>query len=88
MAYGSQLSATTQVKVGLGKLIGLVFSSTSSGTLVVYDTPDGDTNDTKIINTLTPAAGSTYYFGPNGIQFNKGLYLVVANTLQFTVIYE
>ena len=87
MAYYKQLSATTQVKIGLGKIRGLLFSSTSSGTIVVYDSKSASTSDPVIINTLTPAAGSFYPFG-EGIQFNDGLYVVVANTLQFTVIYE
>lgn len=89
MAYYKQLSATAQVKVGLGKLKGILISSTSSGTLVVYDTPDADTsNDPKIIETLTPAAGALYSFPADGIQFSNGLYVVVANTLVFTLIYE
>ena len=88
MANYAQMSATGQVKVGAGKLIGLVISSTSTGTLTIYDTKDGDTNDPKIIDTLTPAAGAVYYFGPNGIWFNNGLYCVEANTLVWTVIYE
>jgi hypothetical protein len=87
MAYYKQASATNQVKVGTGKLFGFIFSSTSSGTITVYDTLDGDTNDPKIIETITPTAGTVLSF-PVGIQFNKGLYLVVANTLQFTVVYE
>lgn len=89
MAYYKQLSATAQVKDQLGKFIGLVISSTSSGTLKVYDSaPNVGTSGTVMINTLTPAAGSTYYFGPNGMQFNEGLYIVAANTIEFTVIYE
>lgn len=88
MAYYKQLGATDQVKVGMGKLKGIVISSTSSGTLTVYDTPDGDTNDPKILNTITPSAAASYTFGLDGVQFNKGLYVVVANTLQFTLIYE
>lgn len=88
MAYYFQGSASAQIKPSQGRLIGLVFSSTSSGTIVVYDSPDGDTNDPKIINTLTPAAGTAMFFGPGGIQFNKGLYVAVSATLEFTVIYE
>ena len=88
MAYYRQMSATGQVKVGAGKLISLTISSTSSGTIVIYDTHDGDTNDPKIIDTLTPAAGAIYYWGPNGLQFNNGLYCVEANTLVWTIGYE
>lgn len=88
MAYYKQMSGTDQVKVGAGKLISITISSTTTGTLTLYDTPDGDTNDPKIIDTLTPAAGSHYYFGPNGLQFNKGLYAVEGNTLVWTLGYE
>jgi hypothetical protein len=41
-----------------------------------------------IINTVTPSAGASAYFGPNGIQFSKGLYVVAANTIEVTLIYE
>ena len=88
MAYYKQMSASGQVKVGLGKLIGIVFSSTSTGTLALYDTPDGDTNDPKIIDTITPAAGTYMFFGATGIQFEKGLYAVEGGTLVWTIIYE
>ena len=88
MAYYKQMSATGQVKIGAGKLISLTISSTSSGTIVIYDTPDGDTNDPKIIDTLTPAAGAIYYWGPNGLLFNNGLYCVEGSTLVWTIGYE
>lgn len=87
MAYAYQGSATVQNKVGAGKLYGFICSSTSSGTLAFYDTPDGDTNDRKIINTITPTAGQVVSF-PLGMQFDKGLYVVAANTIQFTVVFE
>lgn len=87
MAYANQSNATQQVKVGFGKLYGFICSSTSSGTLTFYDSPDGDTNDRKIINTITPTAGQVVSF-PLGMQFDKGLYVVVANTIQYTVVYE
>ena len=59
MAYYAKLTATTQLKVGLGKLKGIFASSGSSPTVAVYDTPDGDTNEhdytnpNKYINTDT-----------------------------------
>lgn len=89
MAYNYKaLSATTQVKIGAGKLIGIVISSTSSGTLTIYDSPDANTGDPKIIDTITPAAGTSYYFGPEGIWFSEGLYCVEGGTLVWTMIYE
>jgi hypothetical protein len=87
MAYYKQMSGTGQVKVGAGKLFGIAISSTSSGTITLYDTADGDTNDPKIIDTITPTAGTVMNFMP-GIQFNNGLYAAEANTLVWTLIYE
>jgi len=88
MAYAKQLAATDQVKIGAGKLFGIFVSSTSSGTLVVYDSATASTSDTKIANTITVTAGTQYLSFPAGIWFSKGLYVVAANTIEFTVVYE
>jgi hypothetical protein len=88
MAYAKQLAATDQVKIGAGKLFGIFVSSTSSGTLVVYDSATASTSDTKIANTITVTAGAQYLSFPAGIWFSKGLYVVAANTIEFTVVYE
>jgi hypothetical protein len=88
MANYTYLDATKQVKVGAGKLYGIFVSTTSSGTLTVYDSPDGDNTDPKIANTITVSAGTSYLNFPAGLFFNKGLYIVLANTATFTVVYE
>lgn len=89
MAQYTQLAGSTQIKVGAGYLTSLTISTTSSGTIAIYDTPDADTsNDPKIINTLTPAANAHFFFGEEGLFFSKGLYVAVANTLTFTVGYK
>jgi len=88
MANYTYSAASVQVKTGAGKLYGIFVSTTSSGTLTVYDTPDGDTNDPKIANTITVAAGTQYLSFPAGIYFNNGLYIALANTATFTVVYE
>ena len=88
MAYYKQSSATVQAKVGMGKLIGYLVSSTSSGTLKFYDSGASSTSDPVMINTVTPSAGASVLFGTGGMQFNKGLYVVAANTIEFTLIYE
>lgn len=87
-AIYKNLSATNQVKVGAGKLKGIHVSTTSSGTLTIYDTPDADTNDPKIANTITVSAGTMYLALAEGIGFSKGLYVVLADTADFTVFYE
>ena len=88
MALYKQLSATNQVKIGGGKLYGIQVSTTSSGTLTVYDSGKADTNDPKIANTITVTAGAQYLSFPAGIWFSKGLYIVATNTVEFTVVYE
>ncbi len=88
MAQYTQSAATNQTKVGAGKLIGIFVSAASaSPTMVVYDTKNAATTK-KILDTFTPVAGTMYYFGPNGIFFNDGLYFVIANTVSWTAIYE
>jgi hypothetical protein len=88
MANYTYSDATKQIKVGAGKLYGIFVSTTSSGTLAVYDSPAGSTSDPKISGTITLTAGTQYLSFPNGIYFNKGLYIVLANTATFTVVYE
>ena len=88
MAYAKQLAATNQVKIGAGKLFGIFVSSTTSGTLAVYDTDVASTSNGKIADTITVTAGTQYLSFPAGIWFSKGLYVVAANTIEFTVVYE
>jgi hypothetical protein len=89
MANYTQAAATTQVKVGAGKLFGIFVSASSSGTLTIYDSGAAATGDPKISDTFTVAAGTTYLNIPAGLYFNKGLYIVLAGTsAAFTVAYE
>lgn len=88
MALYKQASATSQVKIGAGKLYGIQISSTSSGTLTVYDSALSSTGDPKIAATITPTAGAQVLSFPPGIFFGKGLYIVAANTIEYTVVYE
>jgi len=88
MANYTYSDATVQVKVGAGKLYGIFVSTSSSGTLTVYDSQAKNASDPKIANTITVSAGTQYLSFPNGIFFNKGLYIVLANTATFTVVYE
>ena len=84
MANYSQLSATTQVKVGAGRICSLTVSSTSSGTITIYDEAQGGTTR-KVLATLTPAAGFHAYFGDDGLATTNGIYVVIANTLEVTL---
>lgn len=83
------LTATDLVKQGAGKIKGILVSTTSSGTLVVYDEATAVTTH-PITGTLTPAAGAYIPFtnGDEGVIFSRGLYIVAANTITYTVFYE
>ena len=79
----TQLTATSQVKTSAARLCSLTVSSTSSGTIAIYDEAQGGT--TKVLlATLTPTAGAHYYWG-EGLATNNGLYVVIANTLSCTL---
>ena len=88
MANYTYSNATVQVKVGAGKLYGIFVSTSSSGTLTVYDSPAKSASDPTIANTITVSAGTQYLSFPAGVFFNKGLYIVLANTATFTVVYD
>jgi hypothetical protein len=89
MANYTQASATTQIKVGAGKLYGIFVSASSSGTLTVYDSQASSASDPKIVDTFSVTAGVTYANIPAGLFFNKGLYIVLAGgTASFTVAYD
>lgn len=87
MAHYKQITGTNQIKVGAGNLCGLLVSSTSSGTITLYDSAVASASDPLMVATLTPAAGANPTFLP-GVWFSKGLYAVIANTLSVTVVYE
>tara|TARA_R110000868_G_scaffold103112_2_gene284067 strand:- start:18740 stop:19006 length:267 start_codon:yes stop_codon:yes gene_type:complete len=88
MALAYQGNADKQIKIGGGKLYGVFISSTSSGTFALYDTATASTSDPKIVNTVTVTAGTQYVSFPAGLWFSNGLYIDVANTIEYTVAYE
>ena len=89
MANYTQTAATTQIKVGAGKLFGIFVSASSSGTLTIYDSGSSATGDPKIVDVFTVAASTTYLNIPAGLYFNKGLYIVLGgSSAAFTVAYE
>ena len=88
MALYYQGNADKQIKIGGGKLYGVFISSTSSGTFALYDTATANTSDPKIVNTVTVTAGTQYVSFPAGLWFSKGLYIDIANTIEYTVAYE
>ena len=88
MALYKQGNADSQVKIGGGKLYGVFISTTTSGTFALYDSAAASTSDPKIANTVTVSAGTQYISFPAGIWFSKGLYIDVANTIEYTIVYE
>lgn len=89
MANYQAITATTQIKAMAGKIKGIFVSSTSSGTIAVYDSALGGTG-TPILAVFTPAAATMYNLSGDdgGIGFSTGLYVVLANTISCTIIYE
>lgn len=88
MALYKQGNADSQIKIGAGKLYGVFISTTTSGTFALYDSATASTSDPKIVNTVTVAAGTQYVSFPAGLWFSKGLYIDIANTIEYTVAYE
>ena len=88
MALFKQGNADAQIKIGGGKLFGVFVSSTTSGTFALYDSATASTSDPKIAATVTVAAGTQYLSFPAGIWFSNGLYIDIANTIEYTVVYE
>jgi hypothetical protein len=90
MSNYSYISATSQVKVGAGKLKGIFVSAVSglTPTITVYDT-DAKGTTTTVVGVFTPVAATNYSFNSfDGIYLNKGLYIVLGGTVTATVIYE
>ena len=88
MALYKQGNADDQVKIGGGKLYGVFISTTTSGTFALYDSATASTSDPKIAATVTVAAGTQYLSFPAGIWFSNGLYIDIANTIEYTIVYE
>lgn len=80
-AYSNK-TASGNVKSSQGALLGFYVNSTSSGTIVLYD--DAATGTTTAISgTITPAIGWQNF----PVAFTNGLNIVIANTLNVTLVY-
>ena len=82
-SYNSKLissATTTTIFTGSGTLGGVFCSSSSSGTVTVYDGTSA--SDTKIVDTFTAVAG-TYHTLP--FAFQKGLTIVTGGTISCAV---
>lgn len=88
MANYKYITATSQVKVGAGKLKGIFVSSASATpTITIYDVQTGTT--TTMVGVFTPVGATYYPFGAyDGSYFNQGLNVVISGTVAATVVYE
>ena len=82
--YYKNMTATGLVKEGPGKLKGFTVATTTGGTVKIWDAMAAEAP--VLLNTITPAAGSNYEF-PD-IQFTRGLFVTIANTIDMTIYYE
>lgn len=76
------VTATANVKPIPCGLLGFFVSTTSSGTVILYDDA-GTGTTTPISGTITPAAGAFYPF-PAALV--NGLYVVVSGTISATFL--
>jgi hypothetical protein len=88
MALYKQGNADAQIKIGGGKLFGVFVSTTTAGTFTLYDSATANTSDPKIAATVTVVAGGQYLSFPAGIWFSKGLFIDIANVIEYTVVYD
>jgi len=90
-AQYAYLEATSQIKVGAGKLKSIFVSSGTLPTVAVYNTATASTSGTTIVAQFSAAAPGLYQFtgDDGGIWFDEGLYVVVGGTSpKVTVVYE
>lgn len=81
-AKPANITSSTVISTHRGHMLGFYVNSTSSGTIVFYDTAAADTSN-AMSGTITPAAG--WHEFP--AEFNNGLRAVIANTLNVTIFY-
>jgi hypothetical protein len=81
--YPSQITASTLIKTSPGECGQVFCSTTSSGTIALYDSATAATNN-KIVDTITLTAGQSY---PLYIKFVNGLYAVIGGTASVTVTF-
>ena len=91
MALYKSISATTQIKVGATKLLGIFITSGTSPTVAVYDSATASNSDPTVLATLTAIAPVHYNLtgDANGLFLSKGCYVVLGGTNPVaTIVYE
>lgn len=87
----ANLSASAQVKVGLGKLKSIFVSSGISPTVAIYDSADASASDPVIVAQFTGSTPGNYNLTGDmgGVNFSKGLYVVLGGTNpKVSIFYE
>ena len=76
------ITATANIKPADGVILGFYVNSTTSGTIQFYDSAT-TTTTTPITGVITPSIG--WQFLP--VTYTNGLYAVIANTLNVTIVW-
>lgn len=79
------LSASAQIKVGAGKVVGVIINSHSSGTLKLWNSLTAA--NAIVCNTITFAAGERFVPLYNAT-FTIGLYATIGGTADITIVYR
>jgi hypothetical protein len=79
-----QFSATGNISTVPVSLLGFIISTSTSGTLTIYDDPATGTT-IKAIDTTAALTGGTFVSMP--ISLSKGLYVVVGGTISATAVF-
>jgi hypothetical protein len=77
------VSGTGNVCPRTCNLLGFMCNSTTSGTINIYDDASTGTS-TPVTGTITPNAGQWY---PLPVSLSQGLNVVIANTLNVTMVF-
>jgi len=86
MAKTSNITASGLVKTGAGKVFGVFVSSSTAGTLKLWNNTAG--SGTVLVNTFTGVAGTYHSFGNDGLDFTTGLYVTVGGTIDCALAWD
>lgn len=86
MAKNVNLTASALVKTGYGKALGVFCSSSTAGTVKLWNNTAG--SGTVLVNTFSVAAGTFYSFGTDGLDFTTGLFCTIGGTTDIVVVFE
>ena len=77
------LTGTANVCPNPCAVLGVIVCTTSTGTFTLYDSA-GTGTGTPITGTFTPSANT---FIPLNVETTAGLYCVITNTINITIVY-